>query len=152
MNLPVSLQKMILNRKDALTYQYILVCRPLLKRTSAVGTEHLNTVSAVDLRRCHLNSLNQRIAELEIELSEAKSCAEAFQNKSAKLNIQLVDVNDELMKEKHLAGEYARRISDLQNHSDQLDKAVKHYQSIIHRIEQNPFYRVYRKLKDAYLR
>lgn len=152
MNLPVSLQKMILNREDALTYQYILICRASGGKSSGEKNDNREKVAAVDLRRCHLNSLNQRIAELDMELSEARSCAEAFQNKNATLNIRMVDMNDALVKEKDLSGIYERRISELEDHTEQLNINLQHYQSIIHRIEKHPVYRIYRKLKDLLMK
>ena len=74
-DLPVDLQDAILNREDSLTYQFIIICRPDYGDTSKYREVDSTRVSAIDLRRSFIMSLNERISELDSELSYAQKLA-----------------------------------------------------------------------------
>ncbi|MBE9511991.1 MAG: glycosyltransferase [Bacteroidetes bacterium] len=64
MAFPTDLQKAILNRKDALTYQFIIVCH-LNDEDRLIIKEDDVAVSPIDLRRGYIMSLNERILALD---------------------------------------------------------------------------------------
>lgn len=64
MAFPTDLQKAILNRKDALTYQFIIVCH-LNDEDRLIIKEEDVAVSPIDLRRDYIMSLNERILALD---------------------------------------------------------------------------------------
>jgi len=74
-DLPVDLQNAILNRKDSLTYQFIIICKPNYGDTSKYKETDLTKVLAIDLRRSFIMSLNERISKLDSELLYAQKLA-----------------------------------------------------------------------------
>ena len=81
-DLPLEMQNDIFNRKDALTYQFIVICglgsENRLKKNIQDGS---STISAIDLRKLFIKSLNERISELDKELSYAQKLAYEQLNK-----------------------------------------------------------------------
>ncbi|MBN1831473.1 MAG: methyltransferase domain-containing protein [Deltaproteobacteria bacterium] len=75
-DLPFSVQQEILNREDALTYQYIFLCEASPESRKGQGRETgQESPSVIDLRRLHLQGLNDRIDELTEALSNAQDLA-----------------------------------------------------------------------------
>jgi 2-polyprenyl-3-methyl-5-hydroxy-6-metoxy-1,4-benzoquinol methylase len=75
-DLPFGTQKAILNRKDALAYQFIFICKASHEfKESAFHDLNQPVPSAVDLRRLHLQGVNERMGELEKAYSHAQELA-----------------------------------------------------------------------------
>lgn len=111
-DLPVSVQKAIFDRPDALSYQFILVCQPGKgKKTNArpvekeYATRNLNYVS--DMRRLYLKTLQKRIQTAEDGLSIAEELAEERLTR-------LVDTEKGLLAAERLARERNMQISVLE--------------------------------------
>lgn len=72
-DLPHETQTAIFELPDSLSYQFIWVCKPQAGDGAAISP--LPRASAPDLRRLHLQGLNQRIAALENALGRAEQLA-----------------------------------------------------------------------------
>jgi len=72
-DLPVELQNAILNRKDSLTYQFIIICRSDHGDASGYREVGSARVSAIDLRRSFIMSMNERISQLENALLDTQN-------------------------------------------------------------------------------
>ena len=57
------------------SYQFIIICKPNYGDTSKYGENGSTEVSAIDLRRSFIISLNERISKLDRELSYAQKLA-----------------------------------------------------------------------------
>ncbi|MCP4108119.1 MAG: methyltransferase domain-containing protein [Desulfobacteraceae bacterium] len=93
-DLPGDLQKMIFDREDSLTYQFVIVCRPGLENFPDCKADHITPVSAADLRKSHLMSLNERISELDKALLHAQNLAAERMDNAAELEKALSHTQD----------------------------------------------------------
>ena len=64
-DLPHDLQETIFDSPDALSYQFIITCKPVVEKISPPIGEENARKSLVDLRKTYLSSLNERISELD---------------------------------------------------------------------------------------
>ncbi len=137
-DLPADLQKMIFDREDSITYQFVIVCRPGRKKLSDCKTNNITPVSAVDLRRSHLMSLYERISELDKALLHAQKLASERMDKTEELEKGLshaqylvsksFEKNRELEKELLNVREMAYKRLDTIN---ELDKGLAHAQKLV---------------------
>lgn len=164
-DLPFDLQNVILNRPDSLTYQFIITCRPSKGKVSGIPNTNFPSVSAVDLRKANLESMNQRIAELDLELESSKKLADerisTINNMDDKVmalkselsknenKVQSIsDLNNKLANAEKMAEERLNKMDDCYNQIDRLKADIGNYQMVLHRVHTHPAYRIYRKLKD----
>jgi 2-polyprenyl-3-methyl-5-hydroxy-6-metoxy-1,4-benzoquinol methylase len=72
-DLPAELQQIIFNREDALTYQFIILCKP--NHGGGAEKKKPDSASVRDLRRSYIAALNERISEACKALSYAQELA-----------------------------------------------------------------------------
>lgn len=153
-DLSFSVQQEILNREDALTYQYIFLCEAGPESWKDQGETDQELPSVIDLRRLHLQGLNDRIDELTEALSDAQDLALERLSVLRKYEEELPHAQElalerlkilrkyqkELPRAQKLAYERLDRIKQLVDHIEQLKEEV-----VI--LKNHPGYRAYEKIK-----
>lgn len=113
-DLPFGLQKAILNRKDSLTYQFIIICKPDYGDISKYRENGLTEVSAIDLRRSFITSLNEQISKLDSELSYAQKLAYERFDKIHEREDKIHELEEALSYAQKLAYERFDKINELE--------------------------------------
>ncbi len=168
-DLPFSVQQEILNREDALTYQYIFLCEagPESRKDQGGETDR-ESPSVIDLRRLHLQGLNDRIDELTEAFSDAQDLAlerlsaltkyEEELPKAQKLALERLNILSKYQKELPYAQKLAyERLDEIRRLTDQKRQVEDQIRQMADHIEQqreeivtlknHPGYRAYEKLK-----
>jgi 2-polyprenyl-3-methyl-5-hydroxy-6-metoxy-1,4-benzoquinol methylase len=136
-DLPFSVQQEILNREDALTYQYIFLCEAVPgSREGQEDETDQETPSVIDLRRLHLQGLNDRINELKEAFSDAQDLA--LERLTA-----LRKYEEELPKAQKIAYERLETIKQLEDQKKRLEEQYRHLEEQYWRLEKD-----YRLLVD----
>lgn len=114
-DLPFPLQRLILGMDEALTYQFIFVCRQGAASGDGDREPGGDAPSAIDLRRLHLQGLNGRIAELEEALSETQDLAVERLNSLHEHERRIQEYDEALSYAQRLAYERQDEIERLKN-------------------------------------
>jgi 2-polyprenyl-3-methyl-5-hydroxy-6-metoxy-1,4-benzoquinol methylase len=147
-DLPFSVQQEILNREDALTYQFIFLCEagPASRKDQGRETDQ-ESPSVIDLRRLHLQGLNDRIDELTEAFSVAQDLA--LERLSA-----LRKYEEELPKAQKIAFERLDEIRGLIGHIEGLNNLASELRDEIEKLrgeilvlKNHPGYKAYEKMK-----
>jgi predicted SAM-dependent methyltransferase len=161
-DLPFSVQQEILNREDALTYQYILLCEaagPESRKDQ--GETDQESPSVIDLRRLHLQGLNDRIDELTEAFSDAQDLAlerltaltkyEEELPKAQKIAFKRLDEIRQLADQKEQLTDGIKKMADQKRQvDDQNRQMADHIEQLtgeIVTLKNHPGYRAYEKLK-----
>jgi 2-polyprenyl-3-methyl-5-hydroxy-6-metoxy-1,4-benzoquinol methylase len=126
-DLPFNTQKEILDREDALAYQFIFVCEASHDSKESKYDDYDRPVhSAVDLRRLHLQGVNERMDELEKAYSHAQELAFERQETLRKYEKELpyaqalaherMDTIDQLTDQKKQLADRKKQLSDQNKH------------------------------------
>jgi len=114
-DLSVDLQNAILNRKDSLTYQFIIICKLDYGDALEYSKNDSTEVSAIDLRRSFIMSLNERISKLDSELSYAQKLSHDRMDRVKELEDTLSNAHNELSYAQKLAHDRMDKANELEN-------------------------------------
>ena len=161
-DLPFSTQREILNREDALAYQFIFVCEASDELKESARNDWGQPVpSAMDLRRLHLQGLNERMDELAEAYSHAQELAferlETLRKYEKELPRAQSIAYDRLNtikrledRARHVEGQYRQLEGQYRQLEDQYRQLEEHNSLLadqIARFKSHPGYKAYEKAK-----
>ncbi len=115
-DLPFTVQKQIVSMDDALTYQFIFACEQDIAPGHGGREPDKDAPSIIDLRRLHLQGLNDRIADLEKALYQTQDLANNRLDTLHEHERRIQEYAEALSYAQRLAYERQDKIERLMNH------------------------------------